>query len=179
MPGKRLRDGERLAIVAASTVDPNQSRLAKAFGVSRGTINALLNDEKLLHLSDNDFDQAGRILSTMMLSNSVRGQQHVTDKGLKKLNPVQLAIFSKINIEGARLLREKPTSITKHDSVTDLASTVLGQLKNSLDVIDGEIVPGDSPLNDSPPSNKPAENEAKASQSVDAVAKPDDTSGII
>jgi hypothetical protein len=99
-----------------------------------------MNDQSILDFSEQDFDQASKMMSTIMLANSARAQENVTDDGLKKLNPVQLAVFSKINIEASRLLREKPTSIHKHDSVTDLASKTLDDLKKRFEILDAEVV---------------------------------------
>ncbi len=159
---RRLGHGERLAIVAATAVNPSAAAVAKIFNVGLSTVKRLMNDRDLLAFSDGDFDQASRMMSTVMLANTARAQDHVTDEGLKKLNPVQLAIFSKINIEASRLLREKPTSISQHSDVTNLASTVMDRLKNSLDAIEAEIVP-DSPdsnlLNDTTTHDKPSTNE--------------------
>lgn len=173
--GNRLRKGEKLAIIAATAVNPSVSSVAKAFGVGENTVRRLIESQATNNVSDEDFDKAGRIFSTMLLSNAVKAQENLDPKQFEKLNPVQRAVFTKINIEASRLLRDKPTAITAHSSVTDLAAKTLEELKKRFDVLDAEIVEnGAEPnqLNSSAPSNNSPRNSHETSESADNVAKP-------
>jgi transposase-like protein len=136
--GRRIRKGERLAIIAATAVDPSVTRVARAFNVGENTVRRIIESEAALAVPDGEFDKAGRIFSTMLLSNAIKAQQNLEADSFDKMNPVQRAVFTKINIEASRLLREKPTSIHRHDSVTDLAAKTLEDLKKGLEIIDVE-----------------------------------------
>lgn len=131
-----LTDSQQLIIYSKFQAGQSISSISKDFKVSPQTVHNVIFKKSGKLLSQSELENLQKNLVSLSYANAFQASNSVTQEKIDSSSLVQLGVFSKINIEVARLLQERSTQNIAIHSLSENISQELNNLRDKITNLD-------------------------------------------